>query len=278
MRPISIPTYILQCWQSDLSTTQKIEAIKANYGILLKEKPPQVSIVIPAYNEAANILQTLLSLSKNITSYSVEIIVVNNNSKDATEQLVRASGVTCVNELQAGITAARTAGLMAAKGTYILNADADTIYPQDWITLMVAPLEDSAIALTYGRFAFIPVGNTGRLSYVGYEYITDVLRLIKKYTKDEAVNVYGFNSAYRKAQGLAVNAYQHPPGSNEDGYLALKLRNNKYGNLHLVTNIKAMVWTTDRRIQTDGGFIKAAWLRIKNLLWPSKELIIRNDL
>jgi glycosyltransferase involved in cell wall biosynthesis len=277
MRPIPIPNYILSCWQSALSTTDKIAAIKANYSQLLKGSP-QVSIVIPAYNEEANILQTLLSLSSNITHYSVEIIVVNNNSKDATEQLVTASGVTCVNELKKGITAARTAGLMAAKGDYILNADADTIYPQDWVELMISPLESNNIALTYGRFAFIPVGTTSRFSYICYEYITDVLRLVKKYTKDEAVNVYGFNSAYRRIQGLKVDGYKHPPGSNEDGYLALKLRNKGYGKLQLVTNNKAMVWTTDRRIQSDGGFVKATLQRVKNLLFPSKTITIRQDL
>jgi glycosyltransferase involved in cell wall biosynthesis len=277
MRPIPIPKYILSCWQSSLSTTDKIATIKTNYTKLLKGIP-QVSIVIPAYNEAANILQTLLSLSSNKTHYSVEIIVVNNNSKDATEQLVTDSGVTCVNELKPGITAARTAGLMAAKGQYILNADADTIYPQNWVQLMISPLESNNVALTYGRFAFIPVGSTSRLSYVCYEYITDVLRFIKKYTKDEAVNVYGFNSAYRRSQGLEVDGYQHPPGSNEDGYLALKLRNKGYGKLHLVTNSKALVWTTDRRIQTDGGFVKATFQRIKNLLLPSKTVTIRQDL
>ena len=277
MRPVSIPKHILSCWQSSLTTIQKIEAIKNNYGQLLKALP-NVTIVIPAYNEEANILQTLLSLSSNITHYSVEIIVVNNNSTDATKQLVTESGVVCVTELKPGITAARTAGLMVAKGKYILNADADTIYPKDWVELMISPLESDRVALTYGRFAFIPVGGTSRLSYVFYEYITDVLRRIKKFTKDEAVNVYGFNSGYRREQGLIVDAYQHPPGSNEDGYLALKLRDKGFGKLHRVTNNNAMVWTTDRRIQTDGGFVKAIGQRIKNLLWPSKTFTLRQDL
>ena len=277
MRPVSIPKHILSCWQGSLTTIQQIDAIKNNYSHLLKGLP-NVSIVIPAYNEEVNILQTLLSLSSNITHYSVEIIVVNNNSKDDTEQLVTASGVVCVNELKPGITAARTAGLMAANGKYILNADADTIYPKDWVELMISPLESNQVALTYGRFAFIPVGGTGRLIYVFYEYIIDVLRRIKKFTKDEAVNVYGFNSGYRREQGLIVDAYQHPPGSNEDGYLALKLRDKGFGKLHRVTNNNAMVWTTDRRIQTDGGFVKAVGQRIKNLLWPSKTITLRQDL
>ena len=277
MRPVFIPNFIKNCWQSGLSTINKTAIIKSNYAKLLKGNPT-VSIVIPAYNEAANILQTLLSLTSNTTTYSVEIVVVNNNSKDATEALVTASGVICINELQPGITAARTAGLMAAKGKFILNADADTIYPENWITLMVQPLESTDVALTYGRFAFIPVANTGRFTYFFYEYITDIVRFAKRYLKDEAVNVYGFNSGYKREQGLSVDAYQHPPGSNEDGYLALKLRDKGFGKLHCVTNIKAMVWTTDRRIQTDGGLLKASTDRLKKLVLPGKEIVVRSDL
>lgn len=277
MRPISIPAYISYCWQSNLSVTDKIAIIKKKYSNLAKGDT-EVSVVIPAYNEEATVLQTLLSLSSNTTKYSVEIIVVNNNSTDTTEKIVRACGVTCINEVRHGITAARTAGLMAAKGKYILNADADTIYPKDWIELMIAPLEDNDIALTYGVFAFIPISNTGRLTYFFYEYVTDITRLSKRYLKDEAVNVYGFNSGYRREQGLSVDAYQHPPGSNEDGYLALKLRNKGYGKLHRINNIKALVWTSDRRIQTDGGLIKASAQRLRKFLLKTKNSTIRQDL
>jgi glycosyltransferase involved in cell wall biosynthesis len=277
MRPISIPSYINQCYNNLLSNEEKIVFIKNSYQSLYKTNP-EVSVVIPAYNEEKNILQTLYSLTGNQTKYSVEIIVVNNNSKDNTEQVVKASGINCVNELKQGITAARTAGLMAAKGKYVLNADADTIYPKDWIELMIAPLEQNDVALTYGNFSFIPVGKTGRLTYFFYEYFADLMRWINALLKDEAVNVYGFNSGYRREQGIKVDGYRHPPGSNEDGYLALKLRNEGFGKLHLVTNSRALVWTTDRRIESDGGLWNAIIKRIKRIFSRSKTIIIRNDL
>jgi glycosyltransferase involved in cell wall biosynthesis len=277
MRPISIPLYIQECWQNNLSVEEKIKNIQQAYQNLYRGNP-EVSIVIPAYNEEKNILQTLMSLSNNDTKYSVEIIVVNNNSKDNTEAIVKATGVNCITELKQGITAARTAGLMNAKGKYILNADADTIYPKDWVQLMIQPLENDEIALTYGTFAFIPVGKTGRVTYFFYEYFADCIRIINAYRKDEAVNVYGFNSAYRREQGIKVDGYQHPPGSNEDGYLALKLRNQGYGKLYKVNNIKALAWTTDRRIQTDGGLWNATTQRLKKFFSRSKEISIRSDL
>ncbi|WP_423146913.1 glycosyltransferase family 2 protein [Rubrolithibacter danxiaensis] len=264
MRPITIPDYIHQFWSQGKAPETLIESTRTAYSSLLKGDP-EVSVVMPAYNEEENIVQTLASLCHNQTSRSVEIIVVNNNSKDNTEALVKACGVTCITETIQGITPARNAGLTYARGKYILNADADTIYPKDWIEEMVKPLDTAEVALTYGRFSFIPIGSTGRFTYFFYEYFADLTRLLNKYIKDEAVNVYGFNSGFRREQGLQVDCFNHPPGTNEDGYLAWKLRNKGFGKLFYVKNIKAMVWTTDRRIQIDGGLWKGTFKRLKRV-------------
>jgi glycosyltransferase involved in cell wall biosynthesis len=279
MRPIAIPPYIRKLWASGSDPQQEtIARIRSNYHLLSKA-PPEVSIVIPAYNEEKNILRTLLSLSSSTTKRPVEIIVVNNNSQDNTGSLVIAAGVKCIPEQKQGITAARNAGLAAATGKYILNADADSIYPADWIELMIAPLADSNdIGITYGLFAFIPTGKTSRVSYFFYEYIADTIRKINKTFREEAVNVYGFNSGYRRAQGIQVNGYDHPPGTNEDGWLAVKLRDQGFGKLFCVKDIKAMVWTADRRIEMDGGLWRASLTRLKRVLFPAKEIVIRKDL
>lgn len=239
--------------------------MKRLYHQNLAKGQPEVSVVIPAYNEADSIVKTLTSLCNNITTKSVEIVVVNNNSADNTAVLATACGVTCVNETAQGITQARNKGLSVARGTYILNADADTLYPYNWIEAMVNPLADNKRnALTYGIFSFLPVGTTGRGMYLVYEYATDIVRALKTKFKEEAVNVYGFNSGFRRADGVQVDGFNHPPGTNEDGWLALKLRNGGFGKLHQVRT--APVWTTDRRLQMDGGFWKALGKRIKRNL------------
>ena len=223
-------------------------------------------------------MRTLLSLTTNTTPRPVEIIVVNNNSADSTGTLVKAAGVPCILETQQGITAARNAGLASARGVYVLNADADSIYPADWIEEMVKPLESNRVSITYGRFGFIPTGNTSRFSYFLYEHMADKIRWINKMFSEEAVNVYGFNSGFRRLQGLDVDGFNHPPGTNEDGWLAVKLRDKGFGKLHCVTATRAMVWTADRRIEMDGGLWKATFMRIKRVLLPSKEVEIRKDL
>ncbi|MDP1842643.1 MAG: glycosyltransferase family 2 protein [Sediminibacterium sp.] len=266
MRPISIPPYIQALYKTNPFDQVTASLVKQAY-LQLKKTDPIVSIVMPAYNEEENILQTLLSLSNNITQWPVEIIVVNNNSKDKTEELVTAAGIPCIRELQQGITVARNAGLAAAKGKYILNADADTIYPKDWIEQMVKPLATyENVAAVYGRFSFIPIGSTGRFTYFFYEYFADIMRWINKLFRDEAMNAYGFNSGFRREQGLAVDGFNHPPGTNEDGWLALKLREKGFGKLYYVTHISALVWTTDRRIQIDGGLWKGTIKRLKRMV------------
>ncbi|MFA4870510.1 MAG: glycosyltransferase family 2 protein [Pedobacter sp.] len=266
MRPIQIPKSINQYIKSSLTKAEMCKDASDAYSVLYKGEP-EISVVMPAYNETESIVPALSSLCHNKTHRRVEIIVSNNNSKDDTEDLARACGVKVVSENRQGIAFARNAGMNAATGKYILNADADTIYPEDWIELMVKPLiDDENIAITYGRFSLIPTGPTGRLTYFFYEYISGFSRRYNKLVKDEAVNVYGFNSAFRKAQGLQVEGFNHPPGTIEDGWLALKLRNKGFGKLFYVNHIKALVWTTDRRIQIDGGILKGTIKRVKRVL------------
>lgn len=266
MRPIAIPKSISKFNKGRAELAAEIPGIAERFN-KLKSGTPLISIIIPAYNEEENILKTLYSLSQTLTKHPLEVIVVNNNSIDATEELATACNVNCILEKKQGITNARNGGLAIAKGVYVINADADTIYPPAWIDDMVNPLiNDQAICLTYGKFSFVPIAGTARLVYFFYEYISDFNRTICKLYKEEALNVYGFNSACRREQVLSVDGFNHPPGTNEDGWLAIKLREKGYGKFHWVKFIRSIVWTTDRRIQIDGGLYKATYDRLKKNL------------
>lgn len=279
MRTPRIPRHIRSLRHSALPTAERTAVINEQYRKLRKEGNPLVSVVIPAYNEEENILPLLHSLVLNRSNYPVEILVVNNNSKDSTEELVRACGVPCIRETIQGITAARNAGLRAANGKYVLNADADSIYSTNWIDSLVGPMEkDSGIAVTYGIYAFIPTGRTGRVFYFFYEYLAGVRRLYKRKFGEPAVNVFGCSSAYRREEGLSVEGYNHPKGANEDGYLALKLRNAGYGRLHFVSSFKTLVWTPDGRIQAEGGMRKGIGIRLRKFFFSKSYVQLRTDL
>jgi len=265
MRPTAIPQDIRHHNQAVEILKERIEKIRSGIKNMYSSHP-DVSIIIPAYNEENSILKTLSSLSASITNKKVEIIVVNNNSTDHTVELAMAAGAICINEPIQGITPSRNAGLRHASGKMVLNADADTIYPQQWIDLMLKPLANENIVMVYGSFSFIPGAHASRMVYTGYEYASDLSKWINKKFREEAVNVYGFNSAFRRAEGIAVSGFDHPPGSNEDGWLALKLRDHFHKRLYQVREKAGIVWTSDRRLLMDGGLWSAALKRFSTFV------------
>src|SRR6185437_6955744 len=87
---------------------------------------PLVSVIIPAYNDAAFIGAAIESVLAQ--GYpSVEIVVIDDGSKDATVQTAAAFGdpVRVIEQSNAGAAVARTRGMEAARGELIAFLDAD---------------------------------------------------------------------------------------------------------------------------------------------------------
>ncbi|MBN8665740.1 MAG: glycosyltransferase [Chitinophagales bacterium] len=235
---------------------------------------PLISVMIPAWNEQDNIFRTLSSLSVNKTDDPVEIVIINNNSSDQTAQLLEELGVQSCFQPEQGIMYAREMGLAVAKGKYHLCADSDTLYPPDWIRLMVAPMKDNTeITGVYGRYAFMPPPGTGRWSLWIYEAVTGLLVRIRKKNR-EHLNMLGFNMGFVTAVGRAtggfkvraVRKFNNDPNSKdftlvaEDGQMALNLKTK--GRLQMVASSKAVVYTSPRKLEADGGVWPAFWNRL----------------
>jgi glycosyltransferase involved in cell wall biosynthesis len=101
------------------------------------------SVVMPAYNEAAFIGESLRSLLQQDFAGRYEIIVVNNNSTDATGEIAESFGVRVVSEPEPGVCFARQRGTAAARGQIVLSTDADTIYPRNWLSRIDAAFRRS---------------------------------------------------------------------------------------------------------------------------------------
>lgn len=94
----------------------------------------KVSVVIPAHNEERWILKCINSFL-NQTYKNIEIIVVDDFSCDNTKKIVNLlSSVIVVSfDKPHGEAAARSEGVRLSKGDVIIQADADAIYPDDFI-------------------------------------------------------------------------------------------------------------------------------------------------
>lgn len=90
---------------------------------------PKISIIIPCYNMGKYLQETLDSVSSYPNKNDYEIIIVNDGSTDIpTLELLRKleqNGFLVLTQENKGPSAARNAGITAAKGSYILPLDAD---------------------------------------------------------------------------------------------------------------------------------------------------------
>src|SRR5689334_10679087 len=99
----------------------------------MKKYSMKTSIVIPVYNEAAQLGACLRAIAQQ-TVKPLEVIVVDNNSTDGTRAVAEAYDfVTVLEEPRQGVVHARSRGFDAARGDIIARIDADSILPADWL-------------------------------------------------------------------------------------------------------------------------------------------------
>ena len=100
---------------------------------------PKISVIFPAFNEEAIILNTLKSLAAQDVTVPFEVIVVDNNSSDKTSEVVtnfskNHPNFRVVFEKRPGIGRARRTGHESALGDIFVGTDADVIHPVDWLS------------------------------------------------------------------------------------------------------------------------------------------------
>jgi glycosyltransferase involved in cell wall biosynthesis len=88
------------------------------------ESNPLVSVIVPCYNGAAFLEETLLSAL--VQSYSeIEVVVVDDGSTDSSPEIARRFPVRYIRQENRGLCEARNAGIRESKGSYLVFLDAD---------------------------------------------------------------------------------------------------------------------------------------------------------
>jgi len=107
-----------------------------------------LSVVIPAFNEAGYLPDTLGHLARAMAEFDssgrgeVEVLVVDNASTDATAEVAEKLGATVVDQPVPGIGLTRNTGAVRATAPVILFLDADTQVPADTLVELARTLED----------------------------------------------------------------------------------------------------------------------------------------
>lgn len=200
-----------------------------------ESKSPLVSIVVIAYNEERRLTACLWSLSELRTKYPIEILGVNNNSKDRTEEVYQRLGLTYFNESKQSPGFARQCGLDHARGKYHFFIDADTFYPSCYVDKMMTKLLKPNVSCVGTFWSFYPDENHSRFGLFWFELIRDVFLWVQHFKRPE-LNIRGmtfaFNAEYARQCTIRTDIRR-----GEDGSLALSLK--KFGKIAFLYNRKA---------------------------------------
>ncbi len=101
----------------------------------------EVSVVIPTMNEEASIGRVLDEVRAALAGRDFEILTVDTNSHDRTNEIAAAKGARVIHEPRRGYGRAYKTGFSEARGRYILTLDADLTYPADRFPDLLRPLE-----------------------------------------------------------------------------------------------------------------------------------------
>ncbi|UQT46162.1 glycosyltransferase [Akkermansia muciniphila] len=126
---------------------------------------PDVSIIVPCYNVAAYVDSCLDSLVRQ-TLRNIEIICINDGSTDETWiHLLRwkekDSRIILLNQRNAGVSAARNAGLDAARGLYVGFADPDDYMDPEMYSRLFRRLWNMTQTLWNAETMFLKTRQTG---------------------------------------------------------------------------------------------------------------------
>lgn len=119
---------------------------------------PLVSIITPAYNADRFIAQTIQSVIEQTYSHWEHLIVVDCNSRDKTEDLVRRFSqqdrrIRCITAPEAkGAAANRNIALSQATGEYVAFIDADDLWTKDKLEKQVQFMQDHRADFSFTGF------------------------------------------------------------------------------------------------------------------------------
>jgi glycosyltransferase involved in cell wall biosynthesis len=157
-----------------------VSTLKQTPTVGSQDVAPLVSVVIPCLNEEMNIERCVRAARAALDAGESlgEVIVVDNDSDDRSAEVAAAAGALVVVERRRGYGSAYLAGFAAARGKYIVMADADLTYDFGEIPSFVERLEAGAQLVMGNRMRNIQPGAMPWLHrYIGNPVLTGLLNL-----------------------------------------------------------------------------------------------------
>lgn len=170
-----------------------------------------ISIIIPGYNEEKNIASVVQDVLKLKKQYAIEIIVIDDGSKDKTAEIAKKTGADSVISYKKnkGKGGAFRVGIDHAKGQYIIQIDADHQFQPNEIPQFIKALQEDYDIVCGTRFnkGTVEEGSVSIVNLFGNWlvsfvttffsgiHVTDIMAGFKGFTK-EAANKLDLKTAH----------------------------------------------------------------------------------
>ena len=124
------------------------EEDRAGFGVTCEATPgPELSIIVPTYNERDNILELVNRLKQCLMRASWEVIFVDDDSPDGTVDRIQAlsrsdSRIRCIQRIgRRGLSSACVEGMLASTAPYLAVMDADLQHDENLLPQMLCLLK-----------------------------------------------------------------------------------------------------------------------------------------
>jgi glycosyltransferase involved in cell wall biosynthesis len=221
----------------------------------LQSDEPELSIVFPDYNEGTKVLGLLQSLIQlKLSEVAIEIIGVDNNSTDDTFEILEQCGVKVIEEKKKGVSYARQAGIENAQGNIILQTDADSKVPSEWVDAHVWHYQVSPHL----------VGVIGNIGFESVCFPIQIREQIRAFRRKFDMNfrlgyIVGANMSYLRESVNEIGGFEGGTNLFEDRLLVMKLR-ERFGMDALSTD-----FSKENRVLTDGRRYGNSWNAFRNM-------------
>lgn len=200
----------IEDWDFGLTTRERspkpaLAAVQRSFAevpLPQQEAVPKVSVIICTYNGCRTISETLSRL-QSVDYPDFEVIVVDDGSTDATPEIVARYSVRHIRTENRGLSAARSTGLLAARGEIVAYLDDDAYPDRDWLRYIVHAFQEADWACVGGP-NLVPATDPPLAQAVANSPGGPVHVLLGD---QEAEHVPGCNMAFRRDRLLEIGGF-----------------------------------------------------------------------
>ncbi|OGF56859.1 MAG: hypothetical protein A2Z21_08735 [Candidatus Fraserbacteria bacterium RBG_16_55_9] len=215
-----------------------------------------ISVVIPFYNEADEILSCLEAFTRQTYRGNFELILVDNGSTDDSATHVKSFSSTLpvrlIHEAKRGVAAASQAGFEAARYAIIARTDADTVVDADWLKAIGYRFQEEGVAALCGHVGFRETTLLQR-----WLFLEPLIEFHQRlHIRIRKPHFWGFNFAVRKEIFFRARGFNTRLRLAEDLDLGLRIQQALRPEERIVYAPEMKVYSSSRRYG-----LKRSWLR-----------------